>query len=104
MCSIQWLVMESAVTQLDEAISGLAAVDVDTLADDELDADLVALMRVRHRLDAQIARRATRWDTRGVWCSDGSRAPWARLSRTAGSPVAAPRRSCVAGRRCRGCR
>jgi Domain of unknown function (DUF222) len=78
------MVMEPAVTQLDEAISGLAAVDVDTLADDELDADLVALMRVRHRLDAQIARRAASWDTRGVWRSDGSRAPWARLSRTAG--------------------
>ena len=39
---------------------------------------------MRHRLDAEIARRACRWEARGVWQSDGSRAPWARLSRTAG--------------------
>ena len=43
------------------------------------------LVRLRHRLDAEIARRARRWDARGVWQSDGSRAPWARLSRTASS-------------------
>ena len=72
------------VEQLDEAISAVADIELDTLGDDELDADLVALMRMRHRLDAQIARRAARWDGRGVWRSDGSRAPWTRLSRTAG--------------------
>jgi hypothetical protein len=72
------------VTQLGEAISGLADIEPDTLTDAELDAELVALARLRHRLDAQIARRAARWDGRGVWRNDGSRAPWARLSRTAG--------------------
>ncbi len=69
--------------QLDEAISAVADIDLDTLGDDELDTELVALMRMRHRLDAQIARRAARWDGRGVWRSDGSRAPWTRLSRAA---------------------
>ena len=34
------------------------AVDLDTLTDAELDAELVALVRQRHRLDAEIARRA----------------------------------------------
>ena len=43
-----------------------------------------------HRLDAELARRAARWDRSGVWRSDGSRAPWARLSRTTSlSPGAA---------------
>ena len=57
--------------------------DLDALADSELDAELVGLLRERHRLDAQIARRARRWDARSVWLSDGSRAPAARLSRDA---------------------
>ena len=65
------------------AITALCDVDVDALGDRELDAELVALLRVRHRLDAEIARRASGWDRREVWRSDGSRAPWARLSRTA---------------------
>jgi uncharacterized protein DUF222 len=73
----------TVIEQLDEAISAVADIDLDTLGDDELDTELVALMRMRHRLDAQIARRAARWDGRGVWRSDGSRAPWTRLSRAA---------------------
>ena len=75
--------MESVVETLGEAVDAAAAVDLDTLTDAESDAELVELVRQRHRLDAEIARRAARWDTRGVWQSDGSRAPWARLSRTA---------------------
>ena len=59
------------------------AVDLDALTDAELDSELIALVRQRHRLDAEIARRAALWDRRSVWRGDGSRAPWARLSRTA---------------------
>ena len=40
------------------------------------------MVRLRHRLDAEIARRADRWDRRTIWRGDGSKAPWARLSRT----------------------
>ena len=76
--------MDTVVETLSEAIDDAAAVDLDTLTNGELDAELVALVRLRHRLDAEIARRACRWEARGVWQSDGSRAPWARLSRTAG--------------------
>ena len=76
--------MEPVVETLSEAVDDAAAVDLDTLTDGELDTELVAMVRLRHRLDAEIARRARRWDARGVWQSDGSRAPWARLSRTAG--------------------
>jgi hypothetical protein len=75
--------MSAVAEALAAAIDDLAAIDLDTLTDDELDADLVALVRQRHRLDAEIARRAARWEQRDVWRSDGSRAPWARLSRTA---------------------
>ena len=82
--------MQTVVETLGEAVDAAAAVDLDTQTDTEMDAELVALVRLRHRLDAEIARRAHRWDTRGVWQSDGSRAPWARLSRTASlSPGAA---------------
>ena len=60
------------------------------MTDSEQDAELVALLRAKHRLDAELARRAARWDRSGVWRTDGSRAPWARLSRTARlSPTAA---------------
>ena len=75
--------MQTVVETLGEAVDAAAAVDLDTLTDTESDTELVELVRQRHRLDAEIARRAARWDARGVWQSDGSRAPWARLSRTA---------------------
>ncbi len=75
--------MGSMDEALQEALEAVAAVDPDTFTDEELDQELVALVRLRHRLDALIARRANCWDARGVWRSDGSRAPWARLSRTA---------------------
>jgi hypothetical protein len=75
--------MGSTVEALQQTLEAVAAVDLDTLTDGELDDELVALVRLRHRLDGTIARRAARWEASGVWRSDGSRAPWARLSRTA---------------------
>ena len=76
--------MSGVVDTVSEAIDGLAGVDLDTLTDGELDDELVAMVRLRHRLDAEIARRADRWDRRTIWRGDGSKAPWARLSRTTG--------------------
>ena len=75
--------MCSAVDALSEALDALARADANTLVDGELDAELVALLRLRHRLDAEIARLAAHWDSREMWRSDGSKAPWARLSRSA---------------------
>ena len=75
--------MSFVVDALREAVNGLVDVDLDTLTDGELDDELVRLIRLRHRLDAEIARRADRWDRRTIWRGDGSKAPWARLSRTA---------------------
>ena len=75
--------MSAVVGALNGAVDTAAAADLDTLSESELDAELVALVRLRHRLDAEIARRARHWEAVGVWRSDGSRAPWARLSRSA---------------------
>ena len=61
--------MTRVADQLATAIDAVATVDLDDLTDDELDAQLVALIRLRHRLDATIARRAGRWVER--WRSDG---------------------------------
>lgn len=58
-----------------------AVVDLDALTDGELDDELVGLLRERHRLDAEIARRSARWDARVVWITDGSRSAAARLGR-----------------------
>ena len=77
--------METVVETLGEAVDAAAAVDLDTLTDSEMDAELVALVRATappRRRDSPAGPH--RWDARGVWQSDGSRAPWARLSRTAG--------------------
>ena len=82
--------MGTTVEALHDTLEQLATVDLDTLNDGEQDTELVALVRAKHRLDAELARRAARWDRSGVWRADGSRAPWARLSRTTSlSPTAA---------------
>ena len=75
--------MSFVVEALGEAIDATVDVDLDALTDGELDDELVGLIRLRHRVDAEIARRADRWDRRTIWRGDGSKAPWARLSRTA---------------------
>lgn len=51
------------VDMVQAANDAVADVDLDTLTDKELDIELVALVQERHRLDAQIARRATRWES-----------------------------------------
>jgi hypothetical protein len=75
--------MSEVVEALQQAIDAATGVDLDTLTDGELDDELVALVHLRHRLDAEIARRADGWNRRTIWRGDGSKAPWARLSRTA---------------------
>ena len=67
------MMVDGVFSQLDEVISTLAGVDVDTLAPSELDALVVGLQRVRQRLAGVGADVLARWDTVGVWRSDGSR-------------------------------
>ena len=67
------------LTQLREALDGLAAIDVEALADDELHAVVVELGVLSTRLEAQWCRAIARWDTRMVWADNGSRSPAARL-------------------------
>jgi hypothetical protein len=85
------------VETLHEAISALAAIDLDALSDLELDHLTIALHRERHRLDAAAATVTARWEARGIWLSDGSRTSAARLSRDAGvSQATAKRELCRA--------
>lgn len=71
----------TVVERMAGAIDAVADVDLDALSDDDLDDELVGLMRQHHRLAAEIARRAQRWDARSVWRSDGSRSAAGRLAR-----------------------
>ena len=70
-----------AMHRLNEAIDGLAAVDVDTLSGGELDEWVIGLQRARHRLAGIAAGALSRWDTLGVWQTDGSRSAATRLAR-----------------------
>ncbi len=67
--------------RLDEAITALAAVDVDAIDDTTLDAFVIAVQRARHRLAGAGATALARWDAAGVWRSDGSRTAATRLAR-----------------------
>jgi hypothetical protein len=57
---------------LDEAIAALAAIDLDTLPDDELHDVVLGLHESCSRLAAEQARFLARWDARMVWADDGS--------------------------------
>ena len=94
----------TGVETLNTAIDTAAAVDIDTLTDSQLDTELVRLIRARHRLDAQIARRCARWDARTVWLADGSRSAAARLSRDAKLATGAAKQILRRGRAQRPCR
>src|SRR5215216_4726470 len=90
--------MGTAVDTLQETISALAAVDLDTLTDFELDDLTIRLQHEAHRLAAVSAKVAARWETRGVWTGDGSRSSAARLARDAGISLGTARRELRRGR------
>ncbi len=66
---------------LSAVIDEFAAIDVDTLGDDELHDAVVGLGAVSSRLEAQWCRLIGRWDRRQVWADNGSKAAGARLAR-----------------------
>lgn len=80
------------VDQVHTAIDALAALDVDTLTDAELDEVTITVQRERHRLAAVSAKLTARWDDRQVWASDRSRSAAARLGRDASMSLRAARR------------
>jgi hypothetical protein len=77
--------MPSALALLDDGLAALAAIDVDTLTDEELHELTVTTHRVRDRLTATAAAIVARWDARAVWANDQSKAAGARLARETGS-------------------
>jgi Domain of unknown function (DUF222) len=84
--------MFEVIEQLDDTVSDLLAVDVDTVTDSELHEIVVALHRQSHRLAAARARLLARWETRGVWAADGSRSAAHRLARDTSTAVRTARR------------
>ena len=68
------------MAELDTAIDGLAAVDVEGMSASALGAHIRALMRARDRLDGQIGRALQVFDARGYCETDGaaSTASWLR--------------------------
>src|SRR4051812_43811343 len=66
------------MAELDTAIDGLAAVDVEGMRASALGAHIRALMRARDRLDGQIGRALQVFDARGSCETDGaaSTASW----------------------------
>jgi hypothetical protein len=68
-------VSDSAIAQLTSAVGALADEDIPFLLAD----DLVALHRLRSRLDAQISRRVRAFDRSKEWALAGARAPGAWL-------------------------
>jgi hypothetical protein len=82
---------EVAVDTLRAAIDALADIDLDTLTDTELDTFTITVQRQRHRLAAVAATSLARWETRGVWCGDGSRSSATRLARDAATSVTTAR-------------
>ena len=83
--------MLAALQQLDEALAAVAAVDVVSLNDVELDEFVVAVQRHRHRLAATTAPALSRWDRRAVWTGDGSRSAAARLGRDCRTSITSAR-------------
>src|SRR6187200_697117 len=81
------MMVDGVFSQLDDVIATLAGVDVDTLAPSELDALVVGLQRARQRLAGVSAGVLVRWDTAGVWRSDGSRTAAGRLARDASTSL-----------------
>ena len=72
-----------ALHRLEEDLAELNALDPDTVTDEELTELTVGLARCRSRLLAAGAHVTAAWERRGVHRSDGSKAAWARLARTA---------------------
>jgi Domain of unknown function (DUF222) len=89
------------VALLRQANDALAALDTDTVPDEELEPSIVALHREAARLAAQMARLTGDYDQRRVFRSDGSKSAAARLARKTGASRREMRAQVQLGRRLR---
>ena len=83
--------LDEVFNQLGDVITTLAQLDVDTLSDAELDALVIGTQRACQQLAAVGAAPLARWDTAGVWRSDGSLSAATRLARDSGTSSATAR-------------
>src|SRR6187402_2408194 len=72
-----------ALCRAQMALDELAALDVDSLTDDELDDVIATSLRLAHRCHAAARRVAPRWEQRAVWATGRFRNATGRLARIA---------------------
>jgi hypothetical protein len=89
------------VALIRQANDALAALDTDTVPDEELEPSIVALHREAARLAAQVARLTGEYDQRRVFRADGSKTAAARLARKTGASRREMRAQVQLGRRLR---
>ena len=99
MCSVMALGTE--VRGLAEGLDELAALDASAMADAELSETLVALSRLRSRLEGIEARLTAVWDARQVWADDHAKSGAAWLSQRCRIPIQAARARVRLARRLR---
>jgi len=81
-----------ACAHVDTALDALAGTDLSSLSDDELHGYVGELHRLTSRLASVRSGPTAEWAARGAWADDGSKQPWARLSREQSlSPATAKR-------------
>jgi hypothetical protein len=86
---------------LAEAIGEVGAIDSDALGDEELDAAVLELQRLRSALDAAATKLTAGWDSRKVWAPSGAKSGAAYLAWRCRIPSGAARRCVHLGRECR---
>lgn len=91
----------AAVAALERAADALAALDPAQMAGAELSETIVALHRLRGRLEGVEARLTAAWDARMVWADDGARSGAAWLAHRCRIPVQAARALVRVARRLR---
>ena len=87
-----------------DALDGLAALDLDTLAGDDLTDAVLRLQELRGAFDVAEARVLARWDTLGEWRPSGAKTAAAWLAWKQRIPIGVARQRLRHGGRCATCR
>lgn len=95
------LTVADALAAADQALRRLADVDLDTLSGEELSGHVIAMQRLRGRLEAADAHTISRWHAEQTWRVDGAKTPAAWLSWKLHLPIGEARRRVRHARVCR---
>ncbi|MFL6204269.1 MAG: DUF222 domain-containing protein, partial [Acidimicrobiales bacterium] len=86
------------LAQAGDALAGLAALDLDTLAGDDLTSAVLRFQQLRGALDVAEARMLARWDSRGDWRPSGAKTASAWLAWKQHIPIGVARQRLRHGR------